>query len=256
MSTSLIEASHVSVEERPVRFGILGLPVDAIGMKQALAEVDRQIRTADYPSYIMAGNPEKVYAVRGSSFLRDFFLNAALVVPDGIGVVIAMRWLYGQKIERVAGADLMQAICAAAPERGYRIFIYGAAEEVNSSAVHELQRRYPGIQIVGRANGYVKEADMPALIEQINNSHADILFVGLGTPRQEEWLNRWLPDLKVQICQCIGGTLDTVAGRVKRAPQRWQRLGLEWLYRLLHEPSRAGRQAKLIGFAWELFLKR
>jgi N-acetylglucosaminyldiphosphoundecaprenol N-acetyl-beta-D-mannosaminyltransferase len=146
----------------------------------------------------------------------------------------------------------MQAICAIAPERGYRIFVYGASEEVSADAVQKLRVRYPGINIVGRANGYVKEVDMPALVQRINALRPDILFVALGSPRQEEWLHRWLPELKVKVCQGIGGTLDTIVGRVKRAPAAWQRLGLEWLYRLVRQPSRIVRQAVLIRFVWDM----
>jgi N-acetylglucosaminyldiphosphoundecaprenol N-acetyl-beta-D-mannosaminyltransferase len=234
------------------RFSILGLPVDAVDMEFVLNEVDRLVHTADRPHYIVAGNPEKVYALQSNAFLRDFFRKAALVIPDGIGVVLALRWFYRQHVQRVPGADLMQAICAIAPERGYRIFVYGASEEVSADAVQKLRVRYPGINIVGRANGYVKEVDMPALVQRINALRPDILFVALGSPRQEEWLHRWLPELKVKVCQGIGGTLDTIVGRVKRAPAAWQRLGLEWLYRLVRQPSRIVRQAVLIRFVWDM----
>lgn len=235
---------------------ILGLPVHAVDMEGALAEVDRRIRVGSSPGYILAANPEKVYAVRRNPFLAGFFREAALVIPDGIGIVLAMRWLHGKRISRVAGADLMQLICQRAPEHGYRIFIYGASEEVNAGAVQELQRRHSGIKIVGRANGYVREAEMPELIERINESNADILFIALGSPKQEEWLNRWLPELKIKVCQGIGGTLDTIVGKVKRAPLGWQRLGLEWLYRLVHQPSRIFRQKVLAQFALEAFWAR
>lgn len=236
----------------PERFRVLGLAVDAVSMTDALGVVDRLVRSAEHPGYILAVNPEKVYAVRSNDFLREFFNHAALVVPDGIGIALALRLLFGRRVSRVPGADLMQRICQAAPQRGYRIFILGASEEVNAGAVQELQRRHPGIRIVGRANGFVGEAQMPALVRQINDSGTDILFIALGSPKQEEWLHRWLPELQVKVCQGIGGTLDTIVGRVKRAPAGWQRLGLEWLYRLVNQPSRIGRQRKLITFVCEL----
>jgi len=256
MSSTVIEAIRLPAGELPGRYTVLGLPVDAVDMEGALAEVDRMVRTAECPGYILAANPEKVYAVPASSFLAEFFRSAALVIPDGIGVVIALRWLYGLRLTRAASSDLMQHICAAAPTRGYRIFVYGASEEVNAGAVRELGRRHPGIRIVGRANGFLQEPEMPALISQINKSEADILFVGLGSPKQEQWMHRWLPKLNVKVCQGIGGTLDTIVGRVKRAPQAWQRVGLEWLYRLLQQPWRIGRQRRLLVFAWEVFWER
>lgn len=246
---------RVPAADRVARFSILDLPVDAIDMSRALAEVDRMVRTTESPRYIVAGNPEKVYAARRHSFLKEFFQNADLITPDGIGIVLALRWLYGQHVDRVPGADLMQNICAIAPDRGYRIFIFGASEETNEGAVLQLQRRYPGIRIVGRAHGYLKESEMPDLVEKINASNADILFVALGSPRQEEWLRSWLPKLRVKVCQGVGGTLDTIVGKVRRAPRAWQRLGLEWLYRLLREPYRITRQWRLAAFAWEVLTR-
>jgi N-acetylglucosaminyldiphosphoundecaprenol N-acetyl-beta-D-mannosaminyltransferase len=256
MSVISIKETTIDSNTIPSRFNILGLPVDALNMGYVLAEINRLVSTSNRANYIVAGNPEKVYALRGNAFLREFFKDATLVIPDGIGVVWALRWIYGQRVQRVPGADLMQTICAVAPERGYRIFIYGAAEEVSADAVLELQRRYPGIQIVGRANGYVKEPEMLELIQKINELHPDILFVALGSPKQEEWLHRWLPELNVKVCQGIGGTLDTIVGKVKRAPLGWQRLGLEWFYRLLRQPSRAFRQLVLLKFVWEVMIKK
>ena len=250
MSSIAVEPQETPVMAPP-RLDILGIAVDAVDMEGALAEVDRRIRVGSSPGYILAANPEKVYAIRRNPFLASFFREAALVIPDGIGVVLAMRWLHGRSISRVAGADLMQNICRISPQKGYRIFIYGASEEVNAGAVEQLSRRNPGIRIVGRANGYVPQAEMADLVEKINASNADILFIALGSPRQEEWLSRWLPHLQVMVCQGIGGTLDTIVGKVKRAPIGWQKLGLEWLYRLLHQPSRIFRQKVLARFAVE-----
>lgn len=255
MSTTPTEERRVQGAKRPKRFTVLGLPVDAVDMENSLSAVDQFVRATGRPRYIVAANPEKVYAARNSPFLREFFKRAALILPDGIGILIGLRRFYGLRVSRVPGSDLMPRICASAPERGYKIFIYGASEEVNAGAVRELRRRHPGIQIVGRANGFLKESEMPALIEQINESRADILFIALGSPRQEQWLQRWMPALNVKVCQGIGGTLDTIVGRVKRAPIAWQRLGLEWLYRLLREPARIVRQRKLAVFVWELLVR-
>ncbi len=251
-----IKLARASINPQQQQFPVLGLPVDFIDMQGTLSRVENLVRTAKSPSYIVAANPEKIYTVRSNSFLKEFFKRAELVIPDGIGVVMAMRWLHKQHVSRVAGADLMQSICAAAPDRGYRIFIFGATEEVNTEAVNALRRRCPGIQIVGRANGFLDDREMPALIQKINNLETDILFVALGSPKQEEWMQRWLPSLNVKVCQGIGGTLDTIVGRVKRAPIRWQRLGLEWLYRLFQEPTRIWRQLSLIRFAAEILLAK
>ncbi|HNO75015.1 MAG TPA: WecB/TagA/CpsF family glycosyltransferase [Nitrosomonas mobilis] len=236
----------------PKRIQVLDTEVDCINMTGALEYVDHHIQTANKAATILAVNPEKIYALRQNKFLRDFFGKAAILIPDGIGIVLAIR-MKGIKAERVAGADLMQQICILAEKKGYRIFIFGAKEEVNHGAVERLRKRYPAINIVGRANGYVKDEDMDMLVAQINESNAEILFVALGSPRQEEWMSKYLDQLKsVIICQGIGGTLDTIVGTVKRAPMFMQRLNLEWCYRLLQQPTRIRRQVKLIQFAWEI----
>ncbi len=236
-----------------VRYSVLGAPVDAVDMAGALAAVDRHIRTAATAGYVLAVNPEKVYVLRENAFLKAFFEKATLLIPDGIGLVRALRVLHGVKVTRVPGVDLMQEICAVSAEKEYKLFIYGAQEEVSSGAVEILEQRFPGIHIVGRANGYVTPEQMPALTQQINDSGAQILFVALGSPRQEQWIHDHIDRLTtVRICQGIGGTLDTITGHVRRAPRFWQRLGLEWFYRLACQPWRVGRQLRLLRFIGEV----
>lgn len=234
------------------RLSVLDTSVDALDMSAALAFVDRCVRWAERPACILAVNPEKVYVLRKDPRLKALFESAALLLPDGIGIVAAARFLHGARLRRTPGADLMQHICTVAPERGYRIFVLGASENVNAAAVNELRQRFAGIHIVGRANGYGKPENNSDLIRRINASCADILFVALGSPRQECWIEANLPHLSVKVCQGIGGTLDTIVGTVKRAPHAWQALGLEWAYRLLRQPSRARRQLKLVAFVSEV----
>jgi N-acetylglucosaminyldiphosphoundecaprenol N-acetyl-beta-D-mannosaminyltransferase len=234
------------------RIPILDAFVDDVDSNGALAFVDRCIRGKAQAACILAVNPEKIYALRKNSALRQFFCSAGLLVPDGIGVVAAARLLDGRRMRRTPGADLMQQICAVAPARGYRLFVLGASERVNVAAVVELHRRYPGINIVGRANGFFDPDEDERLMSQISASRAEILFVALGSPRQEMWIQQHLPKLTVAVIQGVGGTLDTIAGTVRRAP-RWTRaIGLEWLYRFVVQPSRARRQVNLVRFAVEI----
>lgn len=235
------------------RLRVLDTPVDALDMSEALSFVDRCVRCVGSPATILAVNPEKVFVLQKDPNLKRFFESAALLLPDGIGIVAAARFLHGANLCRTPGADLMQNVCAIAPERGYRIFILGASEGVNAAAVEELRRRAPGIRIVGRANGYWKPEENSDLIRRINESHSDILFVALGSPRQERWIETNLAKLNVKVIQGIGGTLDTIVGTVKRAPKAWQAMGLEWAYRLLRQPSRLGRQLKLLSFVFKVF---
>lgn len=239
---------------KPERFSVLGAPVDSVDMNTALDFVADAVRTRTSVGAILAVNPEKVYVLRQDAFLRDFFEQGALLIPDGVGIVKALKILYGKKISRCAGADLMQNICRVAPQQGYKIFLYGSSEAVNSSACDILRMRYPGIQIVGRSNGFVKPEEMGQLVSQINDSKADILFIAMGSPKQEKWMNQYASQLTtVKLCQGIGGTLDTIVGTVKRAPRFWQSLGLEWFYRLLCQPWRFKRQVHCFKFAVEVY---
>jgi N-acetylglucosaminyldiphosphoundecaprenol N-acetyl-beta-D-mannosaminyltransferase len=176
----------------------------------------------------------------------EALINADLLIPDGIGVVHAARILHGVRLARIPGVELMQDICQLAATEGHRVFVYGGREEVNMTATEILRRRYPGLEIAGRSNGYVKEEHMPDLIDQINKSKAEILFLALGSPKQEIWFARNRHSLEnVKICQGIGGSLDTIAGNVKRAPAIWRKCSAEWLYRLIKEPKRIKRQRVL-----------
>ncbi len=235
---------------------LLGMPVDAIDMDLAMVLIDQSLAAGSKRRTVLAMNPEKVFALENDPQLRTVFQDAFLVLPDGIGVVAGLRLLHRLPVGRVPGADLMQRLCALAALRGYGIFLYGATEEVNAGAADELVRRNPGLRVVGRQNGYLPEDEMDGLIERLNDVRPDLLFVALGSPRQEEWMSRWLPQLDVGICQGIGGTLDTIVGTVKRAPLVFQKTGLEWFYRLASQPGRAKRQAKLPLFAARVVLER
>jgi len=151
----------------------------------------------------------------------------------------------------------MGQICRLAAEKGYGIFMFGASEEVSRKTAEVLPERYPGLRIVGRAHGYLRDDEMPALVERINASGAQILFLALGSPRQEKWYATHRDALKtVRVCQGIGGTLDTIAGNVKRAPEIWCRWNLEWLYRLLDDPRRWKRQRVLPVFATRVLIEK
>ena len=226
-------------------------------MQQALEKVVEFVEKGARAHTIFATNPEKNFSVPKDQFLYDCFKNADLLIPDGIGMVLAARVLYGEKIERVPGCEFMQEICKLGADKGYRIFIYGAKKEVNQGAVEKLQQRHPAIKIVGNVDGYLPDEKMPELIEQINSSKAQILFLALGSPRQEKWFAKYKDQLKnVRVCQGIGGTLDVLTGNVKRAPDIFCKLGLEWFYRLMAEPKRLIRQRVLPLFAAQVLWAR
>jgi N-acetylglucosaminyldiphosphoundecaprenol N-acetyl-beta-D-mannosaminyltransferase len=241
----------------PQRYPILNIWTDAVSMDGALAMVVEFIEQGDRPHTIFATNPEKNYSVPVDPFLYECFRQADLLLPDGIGMVLGARILHGAKLSRVPGCEFMQEICALSAKKGYKIFIYGAKEEVNRTAVDILQQRLPNLRIVGRCNGYWPEAKMGELVDRINQSGAEIIFLALGSPKQEKWFAEHQAKLgNIRVCQGIGGTLDVIAGNVKRAPVLFCKLGLEWFYRLLAEPKRWRRQLVLPIFAWQVMVAK
>ncbi len=237
------------------RIDILGVPVDRLTAQEAVAFVEERLDGTE-PVTIVAVNPEKIIAARSDTALLRFLESATLLIPDGVGVVWAARLLGLGRFERVAGADLMPELCRMAARRGAGVFLYGATEEVSRRAATALEDRFEGLSIAGRHHGYVGEGEMGELVASIRASGAKLLFVALGSPRQERWMAEYLDRLPLAVCQGIGGTLDVLAGEVRRAPERWRRWSLEWLYRLVREPGRVFRQKALPRFAWLVLRQR
>lgn len=239
----------------PRRIELLGIPVDCINMDQAV-QWAKLCASQATPRSIIAINPEKIIKAQRDQALQKLLRSADLLIPDGIGVVVAMRLLGLGFSKRVPGAELMPRLCALAAHEGYRVFLFGASQEVNEGAALKLSEQFPGIKIVGTQHGYIPDSDMPQLITKINSTQTDFLFIALGSPMQELWMATYLPQLHVKICQGVGGTLDVLAGKVKRAPKIFRSIHLEWLYRLLAQPSRLMRQKALPLFVIQILKKR
>ncbi len=239
----------------PKRIEILGVPVDCVTSKQALVVVKAMLQ-GNNPEQIIAVNPEKIMKARENPVLLHQLTRSGLLIPDGIGVVWAARLLHAAQLERVPGAELMPMICGVAAQEGHKIFLFGASSSVNQRAVEVLRAQIPGIKVVGHHHGFVEEKDYPELVQEINDSQADIVFVAIGSPKQEEWMEQNLPKLNVKVCQGVGGTFDVLAGNVRRAPPIFRRCHLEWLYRLLAQPKRAFRQVALLQFAYRVFQEK
>lgn len=197
-------------------------------------------------SFIVAINPEKIMKAQEDETLRELLNKATYQIPDGIGVILASIIKGGKIRRRVTGIDMMLKLCEVAAENDKKIFLYGAKPGIASEAKVKLEEKYPGIQIVGTLNGY--EKDETVITETINSSEADIIFVALGSPTQENWIIEHMDELAPKVYQGVGGSFDVVSGRLKRAPAFFQKLGLEWLYRLIKEPWRWKRQLILPRF--------
>ena len=239
----------------PRRIEILGVPVDCLTMDRTV-DLAASVLAGNVAHSIVAVNPEKVMRAHYDPKLREQLQRAGILIPDGIGVVVAARILGLGRFERVPGSELMPRLCELAARTGRRVFLFGAAPDVNVRAAQVLQTRYRGLTIAGTQHGFLKDADMPGLIGRINASQADILFVALGSPKQEDWIDRYLPQLNVKICQGVGGTFDVIAGRVRRAPAAFRAVHLEWLYRLVSNPRRLLRQTALPRFAFHVLKQR
>jgi N-acetylglucosaminyldiphosphoundecaprenol N-acetyl-beta-D-mannosaminyltransferase len=233
------------------RVSIFGVGVDCVDMAAMDHAADAAVRNNSQCS-IFAINPEKVIAAERNRELRDCLNASEFLIPDGIGVVLAARSRGVRIRERVPGSELMPRLCALAAKRGYRVFLFGAREETNARAAQRLVERYPGLIVAGRSHGYVGDADMGDLVAQINLAAPQFLFVALGSPKQEQWVTRYRRELDVNVIQGVGGTFDVIAGSVRRAPDAWIALNLEWLYRLVSNPRRLLRQSALVRFAWRV----
>ncbi len=240
---------------KPSRIEILGVPVDCLTMDRTV-ELAASALAGNVAHSIVAVNPEKVMRARYDVRLRDQLRRAGVLIPDGIGVVIAARILGLGRLQRVPGSELMPRLCELAGRTGRRVFLFGAAPDVNERAAQVLQTRYRGLAVAGMQHGFLNDGDMPDLVDRINSLQVDILFVALGSPKQEDWIDRYLPQLNVKICQGVGGTFDVIAGRVRRAPAVFRAVHLEWFYRLATNPRRLHRQTALPRFAFHILKQR
>ncbi len=227
---------------------ILGAPVARLTLDEAAAAVAGFVREGR-PRQVITLNPEFLYRAQSEPELMAAVRRADLVTADGVGIVWAARRAGSPVPERVTGIDLLFRLAEEAARRRWRVFLLGSAPGVAEGAGRELAARYPGLVPAGTHHGYFKPEDGPDVIEKVRQSRADILFVALGAPRQELWAARHLEALGVPAVIGVGGSLDVLAGRVRRAPAWMRRLHLEWLGRLIMDPRRWRRQAVLPKFA-------
>ena len=214
----------------PNKVDILGVNVDSLTMQEAVEQVEKYIEERN-PVLIATANAEMLMRATYDEELKSILNGAAMVTPDGAGTVWAAHHLGFAMPERVAGYDLAQNLMAEAARRGQRVFFFGSAPGVAEKAKAKAENLYPGIEICGVRNGFFKESDEPAIIEEIKAAKPDILLVALGVPKQEKWLWKYKDELGVPVSIGVGGTLDVMAGVMKRAPRWMQKAKLEWLFR-------------------------
>lgn len=232
--------------KEPVK--ILDVPVHPLTMGEAVSVLEESI-TSGEQAFVVTANAEIIMMCQeDAGYKKIVSQDAQLVLPDGAGAVWAGRHLGYKVPERVAGFDLYCQLLDKAAQKGYKAFFFGGSPGVAEAAKAKSEELYPGVQVVGCRNGYFKEEESQAIIDEINASGADMLFAALGAPKQEKWLVRYREQLKPKILMGIGGSFDVFAGKMERAPKWMQDASLEWLFRLYKQPSRFMRMMALPKF--------
>lgn len=232
--------------KNPVK--ILDVPVHPLTMGEAVSVLEESI-TSGEQAFVVTANAEIIMMCQeDAGYKKIVSHDAQLVLPDGAGAVWAGRHLGYKVPERVAGFDLYCQLLDKAAQKGYKAFFFGGSPGIAEAAKAKSEELYPGVQVVGCRNGYFKEEESQAIIDEINASGADMLFAALGAPKQEKWLVRYREQLKPKILMGIGGSFDVFAGKMERAPKWMQDASLEWLFRLYKQPSRFMRMMALPKF--------
>ena len=231
-----------------MRQEILGVGFDGVTMDEAV-ERALELITRREGAYVCTPNPEIVMRSRKDTALREAINGASLVLPDGVGVVWAAKKLGKSISQRVTGYDFLLSLLE--KMRG-SVYILGGKPGVAEKAAREIEKRFPHVTVAGCQHGYFTDED--EVCQKIQSASPDFLMVCLGSPKQELWMAAHR-DLGAGLMAGLGGSLDVLAGEVKRAPPGWQKRGLEWLYRLLHEPRRIKRQIRLPLFVAAIFMQ-
>ncbi len=242
---------------------IFNVRIDNLSFKEAVRNIEDYLR-GDRLRTIYTPNPEIIMKAREDEKLRTIIEEADMSTADGIGVIYASRIGKKPLAERVTGYDMSMEMLKIANREGYSLYLLGGQEGVSSAARANIERDYPNIKLVGDHNGFFKGShlgldDHPeemAIVEEINRMKPDIIFVGLGFPRQELFINHNKDRIKGKVIIGNGGVMDILAGKAERAPEAWQKLGLEWLYRLIKDPRRIRRQLILPKFMLEVIFKK
>ena len=229
------------------RVRVLGCRVDAIGRAEAVARIIALARSRE-PSLVVTLGTEMVVRARSDADFRALVNASALSLCDTIGVLFAARLEGARLSERVAGVDLIDPLCAAFAREEIAVYFVGAKGDTAARAARALVERHPGLRVAGARDGFFTEADDGDVADTIARSGARVVFVGLGSPRQERWIAAHLGRAGCAVGIGVGGSFDVLAGNLERAPEIWRRFNVEWLYRLFKEPQRWRRQLALPAF--------
>lgn len=232
---------------------IMGLQFDNITMEEAL-DAAKVLLQGEHAARVVTPNAEIAYEALHDENMRTLLNSAELMLPDGAGVVLASKILKTPLKQKVAGVDFADGLLGVLETTGQSLYLLGSKPGVGELAAQKMMQKHPKLKIAGIADGYFQ--DETPVIDKINASGADVLFVCLGAPKQEQFMARHQKALHVKLMAGLGGSLDSFAGTVKRAPKWMIRLNLEWLYRLIKEPKRFKRMLRLPKYLWAVVCKR
>ena len=219
------------------RINFFSVNLDLYSMEETLEEISEYIKNRIPIQHVVVNVSKLVYAQKDEQ-LRNIINACPIINVDGAGVILGAKMLGINIPHRVTGIDLMEELVKYSSQNGYRVFFFGAKENVNKAVVDHYLAKYPDLQVAGRRNGYYTEQEEASVVDEMKKSNADILFVAMGSPKKEMFLGKYSKDLNIPFTMGVGGSFDVVTGKVKRAPLWVQNMNCEWLYRLIQEPRR------------------
>lgn len=235
---------------------ILGISFSKLTLKDTIGLIDRKVSECNRKTFhIITANPEIAIQIQEDPELRNISLEADLITPDGIGIVLASRIKRNPVPERVTGYDLLLEALQLGNQKGWSFYFLGAEETVNQKMSEHVLEHYPNVKIAGRHHGFFNKQEEAQIIEEIERLKPDILIVALGSPFADKWIYKYKSRITAKVTFGVGGSLDVITGKVKRTPEIWKKLNLEWLHRRLIDPSRKARQKKLKVFAYRALIE-
>ncbi|MDQ0902967.1 MULTISPECIES: WecB/TagA/CpsF family glycosyltransferase [unclassified Paenibacillus] len=247
-STSTTIQSKVASANAIPKVRIYGVPISKMSMDQTVAYLTNAIEQRQ-PHQVITANPIMVMAAQDDPAYLSMMQRAELIVPDGTGVVWAAKYVGEPVVERVPGYDLIHELMKVGESKGWKVYLLGASNEVIQAAAEKLRTAYPRVKLVGVRDGYFKDEQDAEVIQDIVDAAPDLLFVGRSAANQEPWIGKYKQQIGVPVMMGVGGSFDVLSGKLKRAPVLFQKLRLEWFYRLMQEPWRYKRMLLLPKFA-------
>ncbi|MFC5653098.1 WecB/TagA/CpsF family glycosyltransferase [Paenibacillus solisilvae] len=238
--------SQAAIQSVPT-VSIYGIRFSKMNMADTVHYLTQRVERRE-PTQVITGNPIMIMTALEQQSFHKVMLDAELVVPDGTGVVWAANYIGDPVTERVAGFDLLHHLMGVGEKRSWRVFLLGTTQEIIEQTARKLKQQYPGVTIAGYRNGYFGSAEDAEVVEYIRSTQADLLFVARSVDTQEPWIAQHKEAFGVPVIMGVGGSFDVISGNLKRAPKLFQKLRLEWLYRLLQQPSRYRRMFMLPKF--------